>query len=78
MGSLADASPAAAIASGWGMTEPTALGILIGGPDYVAHPEAAGRPTPPLQAMRIVDGDGVEVPTGEIGRLTGKSAANMR
>ena len=78
VGQLAEAFPAAAIASGWGMTETNALGILIGGPDYVAHPEAAGRPTPPLQEMRIVDGDGVEVPTGEIGELTVKSAANMR
>ncbi len=78
VGELAQTFPAAAIASGWGMTETNALGILIGGPDYLAHPEAAGRLTPPLQAMRIVDAEGVEVPTGEVGELTVKSAANMR
>ncbi len=78
VGQLAEAFPGAAIASGWGMTETNALGILIGGPDYVAHPEAAGRPTPPLQEMRIVDEHGNEVPTGEAGELTVKSPANMR
>jgi len=78
VGELAETFPGAAIASGWGMTETNALGILIGGPDYIAHPEAAGRLTPPLQAMRIVDADGHEVPTGEVGELTVKSAANMR
>lgn len=78
VGQLAEAFPNAAIASGWGMTETNALGITLAGPDYVAHPEAAGRPTPPLQEVRIVDGNGRPVPTGEVGELTVKSPANMR
>lgn len=78
VGQLAEAFPNAAIASGWGMTETNALGITLAGPDYVAHPEAAGRPTPPLQEVRLVDGNGRPVPTGEVGELTVKSPANMR
>ncbi|ASK35478.1 long-chain fatty acid--CoA ligase [Alcanivorax sp. N3-2A] len=78
VGQLAEAFPGAAIASGWGMTETNALGITLAGPDYVSHPEAAGRPTPPLQEFRIVDGEGRPLPVGEVGELTVKSAANMR
>lgn len=78
VGQLADVFPSAAIASGWGMTETNALGITIAGPDYVAHPEAAGRPTPPLQEVLIVDAQDRPLPAGEIGELIVKSAANMR
>ncbi|WP_420393149.1 class I adenylate-forming enzyme family protein [Acuticoccus sp.] len=75
---LAEAFPHAAVASGWGMTETNALGIAIGGPEYVARPGVAGRLLPPLQELRIVDGDGQEVPHGTLGELTVRSAANMR
>lgn len=78
VGQLAEVFPQAAIGSGWGMTETNALGITISGPDYVAHPEAAGRLTGALQEMRIVDAEGNEVPVGEVGELTIKSPANMR
>ena len=60
------------------MTETNSLGILLSGPEYVDNPEAAGRLTPPLQEMRIVDAAGKEVPTGEVGELTVRSPANMR
>ncbi len=75
---LAEAFPEAAIASGWGMTETNSLGITLVGPDYLAHPEAAGRPTPPVQDFRIVDNDGQDVATGEVGELIVKSPTNMR
>lgn len=78
VGPLAEVFPSAAIASGWGMTETNALGITLAGPDYLAHPEAAGRPTPPLQDVRIVDDNGQTVATGETGELIVKSPANMR
>lgn len=70
--------PSASPAAGWGMTETNSLGILITGPEYVANPEAAGRMTPPLQEMRIVDANGKEVTNGEVGELTVRSPANMR
>ncbi|MFL1483503.1 class I adenylate-forming enzyme family protein [Marinobacter sp. LN3S78] len=78
VGEISQRFPAASPASGWGMTETNSLGILISGPDYVANPEAAGRVTPPLQEMRIVDASGREVATGEVGELTVRSPANMR
>src|SRR5699024_3139182 len=58
--------------------ETNALGLTLGGPDYLAHPEAVGRLTPPLQAMRIVDSEGNDLPAGEVGELIVKSPANMR
>lgn len=70
--------PSAAPAAGWGMTETNSLGILITGPEYVANPEAAGRMTPPLQEMRIVNAKGEEVATGDVGELTVRSPSNMR
>ncbi|KAF0803898.1 AMP-dependent synthetase/ligase [Alcanivorax xiamenensis] len=78
VGRLADAFPAASIASGWGMTETNALGIIISGAPYVENPEAAGRLTPPLQEMRIVDEQDRPLPPGEVGELLVRSAANMR
>lgn len=70
--------PSASPAAGWGMTETNSLGILITGPEYVANPEAAGRMTPPLQEMQIVDPNGHEVANGEVGELIVRSPANMR
>ncbi|MEM7212534.1 MAG: fatty acid--CoA ligase family protein, partial [Pseudomonadota bacterium] len=78
VGQQAEAFPGTAIASGWGMTETNALGLTISGPDYVARPGSAGRCIPPLQEMRILDDEDREVPTGEVGELLVKSAANMR
>lgn len=75
---LQETFPKAAVASGWGMTETNAIGLGIWGPDYVAKPGAAGRLYPPLQQLRILDDDGTELPNGEVGELTVKSAANMR
>ena len=75
---LQDCFPQAAIASGWGMTETNAIGIGIMGPDYVAHPTAAGRLYPPLQQLKILDDDGAQIPNGTVGEIAVKSAANMR
>lgn len=74
----AEAFPTASVASGWGMTETNAVGIGITGPDYVDRPEQVGRLLPPVQQLRIVDDNGREVPTGEVGEIAVKSAAIMR
>ncbi|MFD1510072.1 class I adenylate-forming enzyme family protein [Lacimonas salitolerans] len=76
--SLAARFPRAVVATGWGMTETCALGIGMGGEDYILRPDAAGRLHPPVQELRITDDDGNEVPTGEIGEITVKSPAVMR
>ncbi|MCC5810399.1 MAG: acyl--CoA ligase [Ectothiorhodospiraceae bacterium] len=78
VGQLAEAFPHAAVSTGWGMTETNSLGITLGGPEYVNNPGTAGRLTPPVQEMRIVDLDGKAVPPGEVGELLVKSPANMR
>lgn len=78
VGLLAQAFPHAMIGSGWGMTETNGLGIVASGPDYVERPETAGKLAPPLQEALIVDEQGHEVPTGQIGELIIKSPANMR
>ncbi|MEM8749050.1 MAG: class I adenylate-forming enzyme family protein [Pseudomonadota bacterium] len=75
---LQDTFPNIAIASGWGMTETNAVGLGIAGPDYNERPGAAGRLYPPLQKLKILDDEGNELPNGEVGELTVKSAANMR
>lgn len=75
---LAERFPEANIATGWGMTETNSLGILLSGPEYVDNPDAAGRLTPPLQEMRIVDEAGNDVPAGDVGELVVRSPANMR
>ena len=75
---IAKAVPNAQPSTGFGMTETNALGIGLRGADYIDRPGATGRLHPPLQEMKIVDDNGHEVPTGTIGELTLKSAANMR
>jgi long-chain acyl-CoA synthetase len=54
--------------TGWGMTETNAIGTGIGGEDYQAHPASSGRCSA-VMALRIVDGTGKELPTGERGEL---------
>lgn len=75
---LAKAFPNAEPRSGFGLTETNALGLGIGGAEYLNQPGAAGRLYPPLQEMRIVDDNGNELPIGSVGELILKSAANMR
>jgi acyl-CoA synthetase (AMP-forming)/AMP-acid ligase II len=75
---LAEDFPPAALATGWGMTETNAIGIGVTGEDYVARPGVAGKLYPPLQELRFLDDQGRDVPDGEIGEITVKSACNMR
>lgn len=75
---LAQKFPQAKIATGWGMTETNANGIGMSGPDYVSRPGSAGKLYPPIQQLKFLDDEGVEVPTGVIGEITVKSACNMR
>ncbi|MFV0475253.1 MAG: class I adenylate-forming enzyme family protein, partial [Pikeienuella sp.] len=74
----AEVFPAAAITSGYGMTETNALGTGIGGPDYAARPESAGRLYPGIQKIRIADGQGRALPPNTLGEICLKSATLMR
>ncbi len=57
-----------AAGTGYGMTEATSAVTLIGGPEYVAHPDSVGRPTP-VNEIRVVDEAGHDQPPGERGEL---------
>ena len=70
--------PLADIASGYGMTETNALGLGISGDEYVEKPELAGRLYPPLQEIKIVDDNDIQLPNGQLGEICLKSPANMR
>lgn len=54
--------------TGWGMTETNAIGVGIGGEDYLARPASSGRCSQVLQ-IKVVDELGQAVPTGQRGEL---------
>ena len=68
VGQIAASFPNALPATGWGMTETNAIGVGIGGQDYLDHPESSGRCSQVLQ-LKIIDELGQEVPTGQRGEL---------
>jgi long-chain acyl-CoA synthetase len=58
----------ATMGNGYGLTETTSAVISNSGPEYAAHPDSIGRPNP-VSEIRIVDGQGRDVPSAEIGEL---------
>jgi acyl-CoA synthetase (AMP-forming)/AMP-acid ligase II len=54
--------------NGYGLTETTSAVIANGGMEYFAHPDSIGRPTP-VTEVRIVDDQGRDVTTAEVGEL---------
>ena len=60
--------PKASPSNGYGMTETSSLAVGNGGPDYIRKPESVGRPVAVVDIM-IVDDDGNEVATGELGEV---------
>lgn len=69
--------PEAAPGNGWGMTETCATSTLNIGEDYVNRPDSAGAP-PGAVELKIVGGDGKEVPVGEVGELWCKGPMNCK
>ena len=65
---LAHTFPAAAIGSGWGMTETCATFTHHMGEDYVERPDSCG-PATPVGEMKVVDPDGRSLPPGAVGEL---------
>ncbi|WP_225783259.1 class I adenylate-forming enzyme family protein [Xenophilus sp. Marseille-Q4582] len=55
-------------ATGWGMTETNAIGVGIGGEDYLARPASSGRCSQVLE-LKIIDERGEALPTGQRGEL---------
>ena len=62
---------------GWGMTETNAGGMANADAGLVERPESCGRPSPIIE-LKVVDGDGNELPPGGRGELVLKSVTNMR
>lgn len=60
--------------TGWGMTETNAIGVGIGGQDYLDRPESSGRSSLLLD-LKVVDETGATVPTGERGELLVRGAS---
>ena len=54
--------------NGYGLTETTSAVVTNGGMDYFAHPDSIGRPVPTCE-VRIVDEQGKDLPSTEIGEL---------
>ena len=69
--------PEAAPGNGWGMTETCATASLNIGEDYVNRPDSAGAP-PGAVELKIVDPDGNEVPSGDVGELWCKGPMNCK
>ena len=62
------ATPAAALATAWGMTETSAPFTIVIGEDYETHPTTCGYALP-VGDIRIVGADGLDKPNGEAGEL---------
>ncbi|HET6964396.1 MAG TPA: class I adenylate-forming enzyme family protein [Acidimicrobiales bacterium] len=60
-----NSSPAS---NGYGLTETSSLSTMNSGDDYLAKPDSVGPPVP-VVTVKVVDPDGHEVPTGEVGEL---------
>ena len=63
--------------SGYGLSETNAVGCVISQGDYQKRPDSTGRPVPPITDIKIVK-DGEDMPTGEVGEIWIRSAANFR
>ncbi len=60
--------PAGKASNGYGLTETSSLSCMNQGDDYVAKPDSVGPPIPVVE-LRLVDPNGDDVPTGEVGEL---------
>lgn len=63
---------------GYGLTETNALGAIIGYKFYASRPDSTGRPTPPVTDLRIVDEEGRELGTNEVGEICIKGPSVMK
>ena len=55
--------------NGYGLTETSGAMVANVGADYVLRPDSVGRPLSPVNEMRLVDRDGVDVVTGTVGEV---------
>jgi len=65
---IREAFPKSSPGQGYGLTETSSVTTLIGGADYVVHPDSVGAPVPVVD-IRICDDQGKDVPLGEVGEV---------
>jgi acyl-CoA synthetase (AMP-forming)/AMP-acid ligase II len=65
---LQEKMPRAMVSNNYGMTEAGSVYCLTPRGEAVRRPGSVGRPVPPAE-VRIVGGDGAELPTGEVGEV---------
>lgn len=70
--------PEAVAGLGYGLTETNAIGAIISYKFYASRPESTGRPTPPITDLRIVDEEGRELGTDEVGEICIKGPSVMK
>jgi long-chain acyl-CoA synthetase len=68
----------AAPGNGYGLTETSGAAIANFGPAYVANPESVGKPISPVIEVRVVDADGNDVATDDIGEIWLKGPTVVR
>jgi long-chain acyl-CoA synthetase len=68
----------AAPGNGYGLTETSGAAIANFGPAYVANPESVGKPISPVIDVRVVDVDGRDVATGDVGEIWLKGPTIVR
>ena len=63
---------------GYGLTETNAAGTNASGKLLYTKPSTAGFPTPLIHEVKIINEDGIDLPTGEQGEVCIRSASNFR
>lgn len=75
---IKDVVPKGNPGSGYGMTETNAAGTHNSGYEYLEKPHSPGRALPLVVDIKIVNDADKAMPSGEVGEVIIKSAANMR
>jgi long-chain acyl-CoA synthetase len=75
---LQHAFPNAQPALGYGLTETNAVGCITFWGNYAAKPASTGRPARPFVEIAIIGDNGRHLPTGEVGEIGIRSAANLK
>ena len=70
--------PNAQPALGYGLTETNAVGCANYWGNYAAKPASTGRPHKPMVDLKILGADDRHLPTGEVGEIAIRSAANIK
>ncbi|TNE41497.1 MAG: long-chain fatty acid--CoA ligase [Alphaproteobacteria bacterium] len=70
---ISEEFPLVSPSNGYGLTETSAISTKNQGLDYKLRPDSAGVPAPVCE-VRVVDGEGKDVPLGQVGELWIKGA----